>query len=392
MKYNFDKTVDRHGSASVKVDELENVFGRADLISMWVADMDFESCREITDALRQRIDHRVYGYSRPQASYWQSIIDWERNMHRFEFTTQELCYVPGIVRGLALAVNYFTAKTDKVVIQEPVYHPFRLVPLGNGRTVVSNRLIASPNGSYRMDLADLERIFANEHPRLMILCNPHNPAGIIWDRDSLIEVARLARKYRVIVISDEIHGDLSLFGHEHIPFATVSDDAAAVSITFGAPSKTFNIPGLASSWCVIKNPEIREGFFHWLKENEFSEPTAIACIATETAYKCGLAWLDQLKAYIEGNIIALEEYFAKHIPQIKPLRPMASYLVWLDCTALGMEQSELVRFFVDRAGLALNDGTIFGSGGQGHMRMNIGTQRSVVMKALEQLRQAIEKL
>lgn len=392
MRYNFDKIIDRHGTASVKVDELPNVYGRGDLISMWVADMDFESPREITQALRQRLEHQVYGYARAQASYWQSIIDWERNMHGFEFTTDELCYSPGVVKGIGFAINYFTDKTDKVVIQEPVYHPFRLVPQGNGRQVVVNQLIKLDNGSYAMDLDGLERIYATQKPKILILCNPHNPAGIMWPRQTLAQVASLSRRYGVTVISDEIHGDLELFGNTHTPFATVSDDAAQVSITFGAPSKTFNIAGLVSSWCVIKNPDLRQGFFHWMRENEFSDPTFVACIATETAYKCGLSWLDQLKAYLEGNITLVEEFCAQHMPQVKPLRPQASYLVWLDCTALGLSQPELVSLFVDRARLALNDGTIFGRGGEGHMRMNVGTQRANVLKALGQLRDAIQTL
>ncbi len=388
MRYNFDKIIDRHGSASVKVDALDQFFGRNDLTALWVADMDFEVCPEITTALRQRIDHRIYGYACPSDAYWQSIIDWERNMHSFSFSKDELCYVPGVVKGIALALNYFTDKSDKVVIQEPVYHPFRGVAEGNGRTVISNNLIAA-DGFYHMNLDELEHIFATEHPKMMILCNPHNPIGISWSRDILVKVAALAKKFGVIVVSDEIHGDLSLFGHEHLPFASVSDDAAEVSITFGAPSKTFNIPGLVSSWCVVKNPELRRGFFSWLEANEFSDPTFIATIATETAYKCGGEWLDQMKSYIESNIIAVEEYCAKYLPQIKPVRPEASFLVWLDCSALGLSHDELIDLFVNKSHLALNDGTMFGCGGENHMRLNVASPRSVLIKSLEALGKAI---
>lgn len=388
MKYNFDKIIDRHGSASIKVDALDTFFGRTDLKAYWVADMDFEVCPEITSALRQRIDHKIYGYACPSEAYWQSIIDWERNMHNFSFTKNELCYVPGVVKGIALAINYFTCKSDKVVIQEPVYHPFRGVAEGNGRTVINNPLIAE-NGFYRMDVDGLEHIFAEERPKMMVLCNPHNPIGISWSRDVLQKVAELAYKYNVIVISDEIHGDLSIFGHEHIPFASVSDKAASVAVTFGAPSKTFNIPGLVSSWCVVKNPELRKGFFSWLEANEFSDPTFVATIATETAYKCGSEWLDQLKSYIEGNIIAVEEYCAENLRQIKPVRPEASFLVWLDCSALGLSHDELIDLFVNKAHLALNDGTMFGKGGENHMRLNVASPRSVLLKSLEALRDAV---
>ena len=388
MKYNFDKIIDRHGSSSVKVDALDKFFGRDDLTALWVADMDFEVCPEITAALRQRIGHKIYGYACPSDDYWQSIIDWQRNMHNFAFTKDELCYVPGVVKGIAFAINHFTDKGDKVVIQEPVYHPFRAVTEGNGRIIVNNPLIADGD-FYRMDIEGLERIFANEHPKMMILCNPHNPIGIAWSREVLENVAKLAKAHNVIVVSDEIHGDLGLFGHEHIPFASVSDDAAAVAVTFGAPSKTFNIPGLVSSWCVVKNPKLRSSFFSWLEANEFSDPTFVATIATETAYKCGSKWLDQAKSYIEGNILAVEEYCAKNLPMIRPVRPEASFLVWLDCSALALSHDELIHLFVDKAHLALNDGTMFGKGGENHMRLNVASPRSVLLKSLNALSAAI---
>lgn len=391
MKYNFDKIIDRHGTASVKVDASEQFFGKPGLTPLWVADMDFEVCPEITAALRQRIDHSVYGYAFPTAGYWKSIIDWEHNVHNFDFTATEVRYVPGVVKGIALAINYLTQKGDKVVIQEPVYHPFRNVTQGNGRIVANNPLIAD-GGSYRMNLEQLEQIFANEKPKIMILCNPHNPVGITWDKTTLQTVARLAKKYGVTVLSDEIHGDLALFGNAHTPFATVSKEAAEVSITFGAPSKTFNIPGLVSSWCVIKNPELREGFFSWLDVNEFDSPTFFATIATETAYKCGGSWLDQLKAYIERNILETETFCAKNIPQIRSIRPQASFLVWLDCTALGLDHDQLIDLFVNKAHLALNDGAMFGVGGEGFMRLNVASPRSVIIKSLKALQEAVNTL
>ena len=388
-RYNFDTVINRHNTQSVKFDGLKELFGRTDLVPLWVADMDFEVCQEITAALRQRIDHRIYGYACPPDSYWQSIIDWQRNVHGFEFSREEVCYVPGVVKGIAFAVNHFTAKGDAVVIQEPVYHPFRAVVEGNGRIVENNPLVAA-DGFYHMDIEGLERIFAEKNPRMMILCNPHNPIGIAWSRETLAEVASLAKRYDVIVVSDEIHGDLGVFGHEHTPFATVSDNAADVSVTFGAPSKTFNIPGLVSSWCVVKNKALRDEFFGWLSANEFSDPTFVATIATETAYKCGSAWLDQAKTYIERNIIAVEDFCAERLPQIRPIRPEASFLVWLDCSGLGLSHDELIGLFVDKAHLALNDGTIFGVGGKNHMRLNVATPRALLLRALQALEAAIK--
>ncbi len=391
MKYNFDKIIERNGTESIKYDGLKQIFGKDNLIPLWVADMDFEVCPEITASLQQRLNHHIYGYSCTDDSYWQSIIDWERNTHDFNFTREELTYIPGVVKGIGFAVNYFTDKGDKIVIQEPVYHPFRNVAEGNGRIVINNPLVKK-DGFYTMNLEELEAIFSNEHPRMMLLCNPHNPVGIAWDVEILRKVASLARKYGVIVVSDEIHADLAIFGHTHHVFASVSDDAAAVAVTLSAPSKTFNIPGIVSSWCVIKNPEMRKGFFGWLEANEFNEAPFFSTIATESAYKCGSEWLDQAKGYIESNIIAVEEYCAKHMPAIKPIRPQASFLVWLDCSALSLSHDELVDLFVNKAGLALNDGEMFGVGGNSHMRLNVGTSRKILLKALDNLKEAIERL
>ncbi len=391
MKYNFDKIIERHGTESIKYDGLKQLFGKEDLIPLWVADMDFEVCPEITASLQQRLNHHIYGYSCTDDSYWQSIIDWERNTHDFNFTRDELTYIPGVVKGIGFAVNYFTNKGDKIVIQEPVYHPFRNVAEGNGRIVLNNPLVKDGD-FFTMDLEGLEAIFRDEHPRMMLLCNPHNPIGITWDIEILRKVGTLARRYGVVVVSDEIHADLAMFGHTHHVFASVSDDAAAVAVTLSAPSKTFNIPGIVSSWCVIKNPDLRKGFFEWLEANEFNEAPFFSTIATESAYKCGSEWLDQAKNYIENNIIAVEEYCAKHIPAIKPIRPQASFLVWLDCSALNLSHEELVDLFVNKAGLALNDGEMFGLGGNGHMRLNVGTPRKILLKALDNLKDAIVKL
>lgn len=385
-KFNFDEVIDRRGTGAMKYDALESMFNRADATPLWIADMEFAVCPAIKEAMCKRFDHPVYGYAMPSDSYWQSIIDWLSHRHQLTVSRETLAFVPGIVRGIGYVVNFFTKKGDKVVIQPPVYHPFRLVPEGNGRIIVNNPLIPTGDENiYRMDLEGLERIFATERPKLMILCNPHNPAGVQWDADTLRSVAALARKYGVIVISDEIHGDLMLFGTRHIPFATVSDDAKAVSITFGAPSKTFNIAGLTSSWMHIPNPEIRKPFLQWMEANEFSSPFFSAMVATEAAYRYGEEWLDEMLRYLEGNVEAVETFFANRIPAIKPIRPQASFLIWLDCRALGMTQPELVDMFINQAGLALNDGSMFGPGGEGFMRLNIGMARSELIKALEKL-------
>lgn len=393
-KYNFDEVVDRGGTHAMKYDQLDELFGRHDLTALWIADMEFRACPEVTKALRQRYDHDVYGYSCAGDGYWDSIVQWLHHRHGLDVSRETLAFVPGVVRGIAYALNFFTHPGDKIVIQPPVYHPFRIVAEGNGREVVENPLLPCDDGEffYRMDLEGLAEIFERQRPKMMVLCNPHNPVGLQWDADTLREVARLARKHGVIVLSDEIHGDLMLYGRRHVPFASVSDDAAAVSISFGAPSKTFNIPGLISSWMIAPNKELREPFYRWMEANEFSSPFFTATVGTEAAYRYGEPWLDELLKYIEENIAAVEDFFAREIPEIRPVRPQASFLTWLDCRKLGMTQPELVDFFVNKAHLALNDGTMFGRQGQGFMRMNIAMPRRQLLAAMQQLADAVNRL
>ena len=386
-KYDFDEVIDRHGSGCTKIDDLRALFGKDDLTPLWIADMDFKVCPDITEALQQRISHPIYGYSRPTDTYWSSIIDWLDRRHGFKVERDELTYVPGVVKGIAFAVNFFTQKGDKIVIQPPVYHPFKIVIEGNKRQLLTNPL--RWNGSnYEMNLEELERIFAEEHPKMMIVCNPHNPIGLQWSRETLAEVGRLCRKYGVLVISDEIHGDLMLGGRRHFPFADCGEDAAAVAITFGAPSKTFNIPGLVSSWCVVKNPEIREPFFHWLEVNEFNATTFVSTIGAEAAYSHGEEWLGEALEYIEGNLDALEEYLKENLPEVKMVRPQASFLVWMDFNGLHLSHDELVDLVVNHAGLALNDGEMFGPEGHGFMRVNVATPRKMLFEAMDKLAKA----
>ena len=387
-RYDFDLVIDRHGSGSVKYDDLRTNFGTDDLIPMWIADMDFAVCTEITDALKRRISHPIFGYAAPSESYWASITDWLDHRHGFKVERDEITYIPGVVKGIGFAINFFSKPGDKIVIQPPVYHPFKIVTEGNDRVVLPNPLIKTDD-SYVMDLEGLERLAREEKPAMMILCNPHNPVGLQWSLDTLREVARIARENNMVVVSDEIHGDLMLNGRPHIPFLAAGDDARAVGVMLGAPSKTFNIPGMVSSWCVVKNPALREPFFHWLDSNEFNAPTFTATIATEAAYRNGEPWLDEALEYISDNIDYTEKYLAEHLPRLSMVRPQASFLVWLDCRGLGLDQDHLVKMFVNRAHLALNDGSMFGDEGRGYMRLNVACPRATLKLALDHLAAAL---
>ena len=383
-RYDFDKVIDRRGSGAVKTDALGKVYGKDDLIPLWVADMDFETPDFIVNALKERLEHPVFGYTVIPEDYWQTVQKWIADRHGWETRCEWMTFIPGIVKGIGMAINALLKEDEKVLIQPPVYHPFRLIPQKNGREVVFNPLKALPDGSYEMDFENLEAV-CDEKCRMLILSNPHNPVGIVWPRETLERLAGFCHSRGIIVISDEIHCDMALFGNKHIPFANVSEKAAQCSITFGAPSKTFNIAGIVSSYAIVPNPELREKFFNWLEASEMSAPHLFAPIATMAAFRHGENWRKQMLGYVEGNIEFIEDFCAQNIPQIRPIRPQASFLVWLDCRGLGLSHEELIDLFVHKAGLALNDGDMFSPGGNGFMRLNVGTSRSTLEKAMNQL-------
>ncbi len=390
--YDFDKPVDRRGTGSLKYDALQERYGNPRLLPLWVADMDFETPPFITDALRRRLDHSLFGYTVAPPEYFDSIIKWIYDRHGWNVKRDWLSFIPEVVKGIGMAVNVFVKEDEKVIIQPPVYHPFRLTPLGNKRKVVMNPLKRNGDGTYSMDFDNLAAV-ADDKCRMLILSNPHNPAGIVWDRDTLARLARFCHSRNIIVISDEIHCDMALWGNRHIPFATVSEEAAACCITFGAPSKTFNIAGIVSSYSIIPDDRLRARFHEWLAANEFNEPTLFAPIATIAAFSQeGEQWRNQMLRYVEGNIGFIADYCHENIPEIVPLRPQASFLVWLDCRRLGLDHDGLTSLFVKEAGLALNDGEMFGPGGEGFMRLNAATRRAVLEEALDRLRSAVGRI
>lgn len=390
MTYDFDKIIDRHGTGALALDVLQERYGKADLMPLWVADMNFATPQFITDAMKRRLDHSLFGYTVVPKDFWPTVTRWIDTHHQWTVREEWMRFVPGIVKGIGFVVNVFVKPDEKVIIQPPVYHPFRLTPAGNGREVVMNPLIRHDDGSYSMDFDNLAEV-ADDKCRLLILSNPHNPAGIVWDEETLRRLAHFCAERGIIVISDEIHCDMALFGNRHHPFASVSEEAAQCSITFGAPSKTFNIAGIVSSYCIVPNEELRNRLFSWMAANELDEPHIFAPIATMAAFNEGEEWRRQMLHYIEGNIMFVEDYLKENIPQIKPLRPQASFLVWLDCRGLRLQHDALVHLFVDEAGLALNDGEMFGKGGEGFMRMNIASPRAVLREALGRLKDAVER-
>lgn len=387
-RYDFDKVIERRGSGAVKTDALKKVYGNEELIPLWVADMDFETPDFITDALRERLEHPIFGYTVIPEDYWPTVRKWIEEHHGWKTECEWMTFIPGIVKGIGMAINALLEKDDKVIIQPPVYHPFRLIPQKNGREVIFNPLRERPDGTYEMDFDNLEAV-CDEKCRMLILSNPHNPAGIVWPRESLERLADFCHSRGITVISDEIHCDMTLFGNKHIPFASVSPQAAACSITFGAPSKTFNIAGIVSSYAIVPDKKLRERFFGWLEASELSAPHLFAPIATAAAFRYGESWRKQMLEYVEDNIRYIEEFCKDNIPQIKPLRPQASFLVWLDCRGLGLPHDELNDLFVNKAGLALNDGEMFNPGGEGFMRLNVGTSRTILKKAMSQLLAAL---
>lgn len=388
MKYNFDKIIDRSSSHCVKIEKLKAVFGRDDLLPLWVADMDFLSPPAITEALLERTKHGIFGYTVPNPGYYESIINWLKNKHSYEVKQDEITFVPGVVKGFAFAIDVFTKENDKIIIQPPVYFPFRTVTQSLNRQVINNPLILE-NGKQRIDFDGLRKIIAENDCKMLIFCSPHNPGGKVWDKDELKELAKICFDNNILVISDEIHADLVLPGFKHRPFATVSEKARENSITLMAPSKTFNIAGIVSSFAIIHNKELQKRYLNFLAPRELDQGTIFAFTATEAAYKHGGEWLDELLAYVQQNIDFVDDFLKKNIPQIKVIQPEATFLVWLDCRELRLPQRDLVDLFVNKAKLALNDGTAFGKEGEGFMRLNVGTPRSNIEKALNNLKSAI---
>ncbi len=388
--YNFDCIVDRHDTCATKIEEMDAKFGRHDLLPFWIADMDFEACECIIEALRQRLNHAVLGYTTPPGEFWDSITSWIERRHKWTVAHDDITFMPGLKKALSLCVNYFSRPGDAIVIQPPVYHSFKSVIEGNGRRVVANPLQQSADGRYGMDFDGLEDVIRRESPSMMILCNPHNPVGQQWDADTLRRVADICYRNGIVLVSDEIYADMMLYGCMHIPTASVSDTAAEVTVTLGSPSKTFNIPGIVSAWVVVKSPRVRKPFYDWLAASEFNAPPIAAMVATQAAYEHGEGWLDQVLDYLMANVDVASKFLAERLPSVSMIKPDASFAIWLDFRRLGLSQPDLVRLLVGSANVALSDGTQFGAEGAGFMRMNIGVPRPILNEGLRRIGEAVD--
>jgi cystathionine beta-lyase len=390
MVFDFDRPVDRRGTLSYKWDQLEKLFGASDVLPLWVADMDFPSPPEVVEAIRRRAEEGVYGYTIRDDDYTEAILGWFRRRHGWEIPKAWLVDTPGVVTSLSLAVDLFTDPGDRVILQSPVYYPFYDVIRMNGREVAKNPLVIR-NGRYETDWDQLEELM-RDGARMMLLCNPHNPGGRVWSREELVRLGELAGRYGVFIASDEIHCDLVFGGRRHVPFASLSEAFAQNSMTCLAPTKTFNLPGIPVSFAVIPDPERRRRFATRIKALSLHMTSFFAPTAVKAAYGYGADWLDATLDYVRGNVEYAMSFFAERLPELKPMRPEGTYLLWVDCRALGLDAQGIKDLMFRRAKVAFNEGSVFGSEGEGFVRINLACPRATLKEALERFTRAAEAL
>lgn len=389
-KYDFDTVIERSNTSCEKWDGVEERFGVPDLHAMWVADMDFKAPPEVIEILRQRVDHGIFGYTGRFDPYYGSIIDWMKRRHGWEVRKEWLCHSPGVVPALSMALLAFSQPGDKVIIQPPVYYPFFDVIGGRGRTILENPLIFE-NGRFSMDLDDLERKI-DPSVKVIFLCSPHNPVGRVWTRDELERLGRICVENDILIISDEIHSDIVFKGSRHVPIASLSDELASRSITCISPSKTFNIAGLSTSVVIIPDRRVRENYQRILDFLHIDSGNVFGTLALEASYNYGEPWLEELLIYLEENLDFMDDFLKKKVPGIDLIRPEGTYIPLIDCRSLCMTDPELQNFFINEAGLALDGGDWFGTGGEGFARINIATPRKLLEEGLVRLEKSISHL
>ncbi len=383
MKYSFDELTDRHGTGSLKWDVKENE------LPMWVADMDFKTAPEISEAIQKKAAQCIYGYSDITDEWYDAYINWWKNRHHLDMKREELIFASGVVPILSSAVRKLTTPAEKVLIQTPVYNIFFNSIINNGRYVLENKL-KYENGNYTIDWADLEKKLADPQTTLMILCNPHNPAGNLWDKETLAKIGELCFNNGVTVISDEIHCDIIDPGYEYVPFASVSDICRNISITCIAPTKTFNLAGLQSAAAYVPNKFLRHKIWRGLNTDEVGEPNFFSVTAAVAAFTKGSEWLDELREYIFINKKTVTEYISKNIPEIKVVQSKATYLMWLDCSSLTDNSEEFAKFIRSYSGLYVSAGAIFGGNGNKFLRLNTACPIARIMDGLDRLKKSVD--
>lgn len=377
--YNFDERIDRTQTNSIKYDGRKMFFGNADLLPLWVADMDFRTPDFIVDAVKKRAEHEIFGYTFRAESYNQSIVNWLKRRHNWEIKPEWISFSPGVVAGLTLAIEAFSKPGDGVIVQPPVYFPFFDSVKGTGREMIENPLRLE-NGRYYFDLEDLKSKITPT-TRLLLLSNPHNPGGMAWNEKELTELAKICLENKILIISDEIHSDLIFDGFKHTPLAGISEEIAQNCVICMAPSKTFNTAGLTTSFLVIPNKRHFVAYERVMRLPHLHMGNIFGTVALEAAYTHGEEWLSQLIQYLQGNYTFLEQFFNDHLPEVKVMRPEATYLIWLDFSAFRLTDEVLNQKLIDN-GIGLNRGVQFGKQGSGYMRINIGCPRSILEEAL----------
>jgi cystathionine beta-lyase len=390
MRWNFDEVVERERTDSIKYDLREDVFGRKNVIPMWVADMDFKTPSFIVDKLINRVNHEIYGYSFRPPEYYNSIIKWLSLRHNWQIEKDWICFSPGIVPALNICTLAYTRPGDSVIVQPPVYFPFFSAVENHGRQLVYNQLIER-DGSWTMDFDSLNSCIS-EKTKMIIISNPHNPVGRVWLPEELEKLADICLKNNILIITDEIHFDLILPGFRHLPLASISEKIADITVTCIAPSKTFNLAGLSTSSLIISNPVLRKYFNKKIESLHVGNGNIFGTVASIAAYSDGAEWVDALMEYLDENVNYVRKFCSELIPEIIPVQPEATYMIWLDCRKFSMTGKELQDFFVNKAGVGMNEGSTFGPGGEGFMRMNLGAPHATVIKAMEQIERAVALL
>lgn len=382
MKYNFDAVICREGTSCEKYDNREHIFGRADVIPMWIADTDFAVPPFINQAIVARTNHPLYGYSFRCEKFFNAIVDWTERRHGWKVEREWIDFTPGVVAGFVFAIRALTAQGDGVVIQPPVYPPFARMINANGRKLISNPLVYN-DGRYEIDFDDLDRKL--EGAKALLFCNPHNPTGRVFSRQELEEVGRLCMKHNVYIISDEIHCDIVQKPYHHTHIASLSQELAERTVTLSAPSKTFNVPGLSTSFAITPDDDVRRLLREEMDRLHVDQGNAFGATALIAAFTQGDEWLDQMVDYVGENMDYVVDYLRKNIPSITCRKSEATFLLWLDFSKWGLEHSRLMELLVNEGHLGFNDGELFGTEGRCFMRMSIGTSREVLKKAMQQL-------